>query len=97
MYSYIGGLKREEIFAVNGMKLHEHYFPLLGGDGVPSGAILKMIEEDFGLYGAWKEDFVATGMSARGWAILATITRMIGCITMEWTRRTSALYGTRHS
>jgi len=71
VYSYIGELKREETFAVNGMKLHEHYFPLLGGKGEPKGAVLKMIEEDFGSYDAWKEDFVATGLSARGWAILA--------------------------
>lgn len=71
VYSLIGELKREETFAVNGMKLHELYFPLLGGDGKPGGAILRMIEEDFGSYDAWKEDFIATGLSARGWAILA--------------------------
>lgn len=71
VYSSIGELKREETFAVNGMKLHELYFILLEGDGEPKGAILTMIEEDFGSYDAWKEDFVATGLSARGWAILA--------------------------
>ncbi len=70
VYSYIGELKREEIFAVNGMKLHEAYFPLLGGDGAAKGKILEMIQKDFGTYDVWKEDFVATGMSARGWAIL---------------------------
>ncbi len=71
VYSFIGELKREETFAVNGMKLHEAYFPLLGGDGEPKGKILEMIENDFGSYDVWKEDFIATGMSARGWAILA--------------------------
>lgn len=71
VYSAIGELKRQETFAVNGMKLHESYFPLLGGDGVVKGKILEMIERNFGSYDAWKEDFVATGMSARGWAILA--------------------------
>lgn len=71
IYSAIGELKRQETFAVNGMKLHEAYFPLLGGDGIAKGRILEMIERDFGSYDAWKEDFVATGMSARGWAILA--------------------------
>ena len=71
VYSYIGELKREETFAVNGMKLHEYYFPLLGGDGKPDGVILTMIENDFGSYDLWKEDFIATGMSARGWAVLA--------------------------
>ena len=71
VYSYIGELKREEAFAVNGMKLHESFFPLLGGDGEPRGAVLSMIEKDFGSYDAWKEDFIATGLSSRGWAILA--------------------------
>jgi len=71
VYSYIGELKREETFAMNGMKLHEAYFPLLGGDGAAKGKILEMIQKDFGSYDSWKEDFIATGMSVRGWAILA--------------------------
>lgn len=71
VYSTIGEMKRQETFAVNGMKLHEVFFALLGGDGVAKGNILEMIVKDFGSYEAWKEDFVATGMSARGWAILA--------------------------
>ncbi len=71
VYSVIGEMKRQETFAVNGMKLHEVFFALLGGDGVAKGKILDMIVRDFGSYEAWKEDFIATGMSARGWAILA--------------------------
>lgn len=70
VWSYIGELKRQETFAVNGMKLHEVYFGQLNGDGVPKGEILKMIEKDFGSFEKWKEDMVATGISARGWAIL---------------------------
>lgn len=71
VYSFIGELKRQETFAVNGMKLHEVYFGQLNGGGTPSGAIVKMIENDFGSIDAWKEDMVATGLSARGWGILA--------------------------
>ncbi len=71
VYSTIGEMKRQETFAVNGMKLHEVFFALLGGDGVAKGKIFDMIVRDFGSYEAWKEDFNATGMSARGWAILA--------------------------
>lgn len=70
VYSFIGELKRQETFAVNGMKLHEVYFGQLNGSGTPSGEIVKMIEGDFGSMDAWKEDMVATGLSARGWAIL---------------------------
>ncbi len=71
VYSYIGELKRQETFAVNGMKLHEVYFGHLGGDGKPSGELVKMIERDFDSLEKWKEEMVATGLSARGWAILA--------------------------
>lgn len=70
VYSYIGELKRQETFAVNGMKLHEVYFGQLNGSGSPSGDIVKMIEDDFDSVDTWKEDMVATGLSARGWAIL---------------------------
>lgn len=71
VYSEVGELKRQETFAVNGMKLHELYFALLGGTGECKGTILEMIEKDFGSYDAWKEDFLATAMSSRGWAVLA--------------------------
>lgn len=71
VYSYYGELKRQETFSVNGMKLHEVYFGHLSGDGQPNGALVKMIEKDFGSLDAWKADMVAAGICARGWAILA--------------------------
>ena len=71
VYSFYGELRRQETFAVNGMKLHEVYFGELEGGGKPGGALLQMIEGDFGSLDAWKSEMVATGMSARGWAILA--------------------------
>ncbi|MDP1689004.1 MAG: Fe-Mn family superoxide dismutase [bacterium] len=70
-YSFIGELKRQETFSVNGMKLHEIYFGHLGGDGVPKGDLVKMIEKDFGSLDIWKEDMIVTGLCARGWAVLA--------------------------
>ncbi len=71
VYSEIGELKRQETFAVNGMKLHELYFALLGGTGECGKAIRTMIEKDFGSFDAWKDDFTATALSSRGWAVLA--------------------------
>lgn len=81
VYSFIGELKREETFAINGMKLHEVYFGHLQGDpsagsgqvGDPSKApnLVAMIEKDFGTVAEWQAEMVATGMSARGWAITA--------------------------
>jgi len=87
VYSEFGELKRQETFAVNGMKLHEVYFGLLKRDpstdstgsrqassgqaSVPKGVLKEMIEKDWGSLDAWKEEMIATGMSSRGWAILA--------------------------
>lgn len=73
VYSFIGELKRQETFAVNGMKLHEFYFSQLLGDGDIGKAptVVSMIEKDFGSVDGWKEEMVATGLSARGWAITA--------------------------
>jgi Fe-Mn family superoxide dismutase len=71
-YSEFGELKRQETFNANGRLLHELFFPtILGGDGNPKGEIVKKIEEDFGSFEKWKEDFIATAMAARGWAVLA--------------------------
>jgi len=71
VFSYIGELKRQETFAVNGMKLHEVYFGHLAGGGEPRGKLVKMIEKDFGSLENWKTDMIATGLAARGWAVLA--------------------------
>src|SRR3989338_10610474 len=41
VYSELRGLKLGETFARNGAYLHENYFGILGGDGVPKGEALK--------------------------------------------------------
>jgi Fe-Mn family superoxide dismutase len=73
VYSFVGELKREETFAVNGMKLHEVYFGHLqgSGDATKAPTFVAMIEKDFGSIAEWQTEMVATGMSARGWAITA--------------------------
>ncbi|MFA4887091.1 MAG: Fe-Mn family superoxide dismutase [Candidatus Nanoarchaeia archaeon] len=70
-YAELRELKVEETFALNAVKLHEGYFDNLGGDGVASGAIKKMIETDFTSFDKWKEEFMACGLGARGWVVLA--------------------------
>jgi Fe-Mn family superoxide dismutase len=70
-YSLFGELKREETFTANGVRLHEAYFDNLGGDGRPSGAILKMIERDCGDFETWKTEMMAAGIAARGWVVAA--------------------------
>ncbi len=70
-YSDLRELKVEETFALNGVKLHEGYFDNMGGDSKPSGDINAWIEEDFGSYDAWQQEFKALGIAARGWVVLA--------------------------
>lgn len=71
-YSEFGELKREETFALNGVKLHEGYFENMSS--VPSvceGKIRTMIERDFGSYENWETEFKAVGIAGRGWVVLA--------------------------
>ncbi|PJE64459.1 MAG: superoxide dismutase [Candidatus Ryanbacteria bacterium CG10_big_fil_rev_8_21_14_0_10_43_42] len=71
VYSEFGELKREETFAVNGVKLHEGYFDNMIPNGSNiSGPIKTLIERDFGSYDAWEKEFKATGIAGRGWAVL---------------------------
>ncbi len=68
-YSDIGELKRQESFSLNGVKLHEIYFRILGGDGVANGNIAQKIKTDFETIDNWIADMTAAGLSARGWVI----------------------------
>lgn len=71
IYSEVGELKREEIFATNGMRLHEWYFENLGGNGgKPTGRIADQLQKDFGSLEEWEKDFRAAAACARGWVIL---------------------------
>ncbi len=70
-YSPLGELKRQEIFATNGVFLHEAYFGNLGGAGGPAtGRVADMIQERWGSFEKWQADFKAAGMAARGWVVL---------------------------
>ena len=71
-YSDLRGMKTEEVFALNGAKLHEWYFDNLGGSGgKATGRILELIERDFGSYEKWETEFKSTGLAVRGWVVLA--------------------------
>lgn len=72
IYSVWRGLKEGETFAANGMVLHQVYFSVLGGNGDAAGTGIKTaIEAAFGSWERFVEEFIATAMGARGWAILA--------------------------
>lgn len=71
-YSEYGEMKREETFALNGVKLHEGYFNnMVSGGSKPSGIMRQWLAEDFGSFEEWLDDFKALGLAARGWVILA--------------------------
>lgn len=71
-HSDVRELKVEETFALNGVKLHEGYFDnMVSGGSEPASVIKEWIEKDFGSFEKWKEEFMALGLAARGWVILA--------------------------
>jgi len=70
-YSDLRGLRDGETFATNGVYLHEHYFNALGGDGKPTGSLVKAIEEKWESLETFMNQFSASGMAMRGWVVLA--------------------------
>ena len=71
-YSDLRALKLGYSFAVNAIKSHELYFGNLSGNGAaPTGAVGKMIADQFGSYDNWLADMKATGIAARGWVWFA--------------------------
>ena len=71
-YSELRGLRSAEIFATNGVYLHEAYFNTLNGDGsVPDNSLTRALIEKFGSMEQFFKYFSASGMSMRGWVVLA--------------------------
>ncbi len=67
IFSSLRSLKIGLTFAIGGLKNHEIYFDILGGDGKPSGKIEELINRDFGSYENYTKELKATGIAARGW------------------------------
>lgn len=71
-YAEIREVNIEKVFALNGVKLHEAYFANMTPNEQPcDGAILQHIEQNWGSFEKWAEDFAALGLCARGWVVLA--------------------------
>jgi Fe-Mn family superoxide dismutase len=68
-FSEFRELKHEELFVVNSIRLHEGYFENLGSNK-QTDHIIKAITTDFGSIAKWENNFIACGLSARGWAVL---------------------------
>lgn len=70
-FSELRSLRDAETFATNGVYLHEYYFSVLGGDGIPSGSLVDALVEKYGSIEQFIAFFSATGMAVRGWVVLA--------------------------
>jgi Fe-Mn family superoxide dismutase len=71
------GLKREELIAMNSMRLHELYFDGLGR-GALQGPLAEALERDFGSVERWRAEFGAMGKAlggGSGWVVLAYLRR----------------------
>jgi Fe-Mn family superoxide dismutase len=69
----LGGLKREQLLALNSTVLHEAYFQSFGPAAPPSPTLAAAIERDFGSMARWATEFAAVGKSlggASGWVFL---------------------------
>ena len=66
--SKLRDIKVDLTFALGGLKNHELYFNILGGDGKISGKFAELVDRDFGSFENYKKDLKATGIAARGWA-----------------------------
>lgn len=72
-YMY-GDLKREELIRTGSVVLHEEYFANLGGNGKADGKARKLIEQWFGVYDTWANEFKQTAAAlsgGSGWVVLA--------------------------
>ena len=66
------GLVRGEVYALNGVILHELYFRNIGGfNQSPTTEVQELFGKSFGGYEKWKEHFIATANASRGWVVLA--------------------------
>lgn len=71
-YSDLRELFTEKSFALNGVKLHESYFDNMTDNPAEcSGKIKDMIVKRWGSYEKWEQEFMALGLAARGWVVLA--------------------------
>jgi Fe-Mn family superoxide dismutase len=71
IYSQMRALKVNYAFAYGGYINHEVYFNTIGGEGGPAnGDVATLINEAYGSFDQWSNDWKSTGMAGRGWVFL---------------------------
>lgn len=68
-YSIFRGLKLSETFTRNAALLHELYFENIGTGTKIGRMTQEIITKNFGSVEAFKQDLMATALSARGWVL----------------------------
>lgn len=69
----LAGIKERQLTFHNSKIHHEHYFANLGGDGKPAGSVAEAIAAEYGTFGRFEQEFLATGVAlggGSGWVIL---------------------------
>lgn len=69
-WSEFRGLKQSEITVMNAVRFHEMYFSNMAQSIKMPEYVSKQITESFKKKSAWEDDFLACGLSAKGWVIL---------------------------
>ncbi|MFB6292470.1 MAG: superoxide dismutase [Candidatus Nanohaloarchaea archaeon] len=74
-FSDTGSLLRSFTHNFCGNVLHNVFWNSMtpGGGGKPEGELMDRIEEDFGSYENWKNEFVEAAKAAGGWALLVYV------------------------
>lgn len=85
--SELGSLKRDEVFNLNAVYLHELYFANIGdvsSEILQDNLSYMRLSRDFGTFDDWQRDLMACAMSAReGWVVCGYSTflnRYINCV-----------------
>lgn len=80
------GVQKELAFFFNGMRLHELYFGIIGGENMNKmdPALVNDIKKNFGSFAKWKTNFIETGrISGVGFVALCR-DRSNGLLCNNW-------------
>ncbi|MEJ0001187.1 MAG: hypothetical protein WDO13_19750 [Verrucomicrobiota bacterium] len=91
--SVIRNWKVDLTFALGGLKNHELYFGILGGDGKPTGKFADLVDRDFGSFDNYKKDLKAPALPLAAGPGPVSITIPASSSTTSATRRTPTRSG----
>lgn len=69
-WSEFRGLKQSEVSVMNAVRFHEMYFSNMAQSVKMPSYVDEHITKSFKKKSAWEDDFLACGLSAKGWVVL---------------------------